>query len=257
MVVICTGLLYADYKRSVRLENVIALAILVLTLSGKVNSFWFLPFIMQTGINASLAFYISKKYMRESVFPLLFLICMVIYPSSFHATMEMCTFYFVGLMVAKYSLYNRLRNGWKITIAVVALAIYLSIYLNADIEYNWYFHPAHLMIASGNIMQYFGRQIVAFSLITIVTFGCMLVSKSESWFSRIGKQTLAIYPLHAIMIAMIINNGIKQYLPLSEISRPVIVLILLLTAMGIIVALDKYNTTRISFLGKYKLSRYE
>lgn len=254
LLVICFGLLFAEKKKIVRIENVIAICVLILTLSGRVNAFWFLPFIMQTGIITVLTYFVANKYVHECVFSVLFFICMIIYPSRFHATMEMCTFYYVGLMMAKYNVYDRLKKSWKIAIILVAFAIYLSIYLNVEIEYNWYFHPAHMMITAGEPLQYLGRQVVAFALIAIATFAFFLLSKEETLFSRIGQQTLAIYPLHAIMITIIINNGLKQYVPMSVFSRPVIVLSLLLVTLGVIEFLNKNRLTRISFLGKYKLS---
>lgn len=244
---------FIEKKRNSAFENIAAFVIMCVTLSGKVNSFWFLPFIFQTGLMAAFTNYIARKYLHYSLFPVMFAISMALYPSTFHATMEMWTFYIAGFYITKHDLITRLSKEKQYVIGALSLIVYVLLFVYGRIDTNWYYTSFFDLLQDSSISVYFIRQVMAFAMIVFVTMLCNVVLQKKSFLSNIGMQTLALYSLHCMIIDIILNFGLKTLIPLSLISKPIIVISIVLLSMGIINYSHRFDIISKTFFGKYKL----
>ena len=248
---------YILYQRKIGeiWEGVSIVVILLLCFSGIFNTFWFLPFIMKTSAIAAASSLISKRVQAKwwLTFVLLFSLLMIVCPGIFHATMEMFTFYLLGLFSYRIAFFS-IKPTYLWIITIICITLYIILFNLHFGELNFYYHDAISMIKSGDVMGYIYRQSLAiFAIIAIASLFKLVDSEKYGVFSTIGAYTLAIYPIHATTINLVKHmEGIalvKDYL----LAYPIAVCILTVFSMLLVTALRKSTATSFVFLGKIQM----
>lgn len=257
VLIISYGYLLYNRHLNTMCENLGLIAVLLLNICGIFNTFWFLPFILKTSVIAGICTLACKKLNSNiAVFVIWFSFLMIVCPGRFHATMEMFTYYLLGLFANKKKLLYIKHRSLGV-IAFSGLILYVILFYLKLGDINFYFHDAISMLMQGEGYSYLYRQIVAiFAIISVISFfkicNCFQITPL---LSKIGTYTLAIYPIHAIFINIAKNSGGVNLQGI--IVYPLCVI--LLTGLSLLmVSIFKQNEfLSFIFLGKINKKTYE
>lgn len=253
--VICLILVFAIHLLNLKYSNrrfsdIICIIVLALTFSGKFSSFWFLPFAIETGAIAAFAVFVSRQINCKYIFPIVFFPLMWIFPSSFHATMELSTYYCLGLLFKKTDIVESLSKSKLLVLSVATIIAAFFLFKNID-ELNWYHCSAFDMLKTGKLSILLWRQSLAVLFIVGILACCKLINPQRyTIFSNIGAYTLAIYPIHAIFIHLISIIGIDSILPHSYFIKPLVVFFLLVISYISVSLLSKKELSRSLLCGR-------
>lgn len=255
-IVLLTLMFYAYLLYSHRLnaycENLSLIIVLLSNLSGIFNSFWFLPFILKTSVIAGVCALASKKANNNfAVFIILFSFMMTVCPGSFHATMEFFTYYLLGILAHKAELFS-IRFKYLAILVCCGVSLYVILFNFKLGNINFYYHDTFNMIKNGEGVGYLYRQILAIlAIFSIMSFFKICNRKHKGpFFSLIGMYTLAIYPIHAIIINIIKEMGGANIS--SCLAYPVYVVILTVASLLLVKVLERNKFLSFFFLGKIK-----
>lgn len=255
-IVLLTLMFYAYLLYSHRLnaysENFSLTIVLLFNFSGIFNSFWFLPFILKTSVIAGVCALASKKANNNlAVFILLFSFIMIVCPGSFHATLELFTYYLLGLLAYKKKWFL-VKSKYLLMFVCCGVSLYAILFHFRLGEINFYYYDAFNMIKKGEALGYLYRQCLAMTIIlTIISFFKLNKNvKGIQTFTQIGMYTLAIYPIHAIIINIIKEMGGANIS--SCLAYPVYVVILTIVSLLLVKVLKFNKFLSYLFLGKIK-----
>lgn len=255
-IVLLTLMFYAYLLYSHRLnaysENFSLTIVLLFNFSGIFNSFWFLPFILKTSVIAGACALASKKANNNlAVFILLFSFIMIVCPGSFHATLELFTYYLLGLLAYKKKWFL-VKSKYLLMFVCCGVSLYAILFHFRLGEINFYYYDAFNMIKKGEALGYLYRQCLAMTIIlTIISFFKLNKNvKAFKLFTQIGMYTLAIYPIHAIIINIIKEMGGANIS--SCLAYPIYVVILTIVSLLLVKVLKFNKFLSYLFLGKIK-----
>lgn len=255
-IVLLTLMFYAYLLYSHRLnaycENLSLIIVLLSNFSSIFNSFWFLTFILKTSVIAGFCALASKKANNNhAVFILLFSFMMIVCPGSFHATLELFTYYLLGLLAYKKNWFLA-KSKYLLMFVCCGVSLYVILFNFKLGNINFYYHDAFNMIKNGEGVGYLYRQILAIlAIFSIMSFFKICNRKYKGpFFSLIGMYTLAIYPIHAIIINIIKEMGGAN--TSSCLAYPVFVVILTVASLLLVKVLKQNKFLSCLFLGKIK-----
>ena len=176
---------------------------------------------------------------------------MIVCPGSFHATLELFTYYLLGLLAYKKKWFL-VKSKYLLMFVCCGVSLYAILFHFRLGEINFYYYDAFHMIKKGEALGYLYRQCLAMTIIlTIISFFKLNKNvKGIQTFTQIGMYTLAIYPIHAIIINII--KGMGGVNISSCFAYPVYVVILTVASLLLVKVLERNKFLRYLFLGKIK-----
>lgn len=221
------------------------------------QSVWFFPFLIMMLVAAAISSYLSSFFLKNRLrnFAIIMLILSIIVSpvSPFYSTAE---FYLVFLLGILYKVYPKMLPRYnKCSILLSLFFFILGSFVfskHCSIPNQFYLSNWWNLISNGSFHIFLLRQLSSISLVIAFLLLIKSMSKEYTKFSYYGSLTLAIYPIHGLIISIFKCKGTPFFtdnIVLGLLIVSIITILLLLISVSVINLLQKTSLTRIALLG--------